>query len=80
MPFVVYHYGNNNDFKADDENYQQIEELTIEFYSDSKDFEGEKTIEGILKDNHIAYFKEEDYIDSEKMHMTTYTMEVLING
>ena len=37
-PFICFYYSNDDDFKADDSNYQKIEHLNIELYSDEKDF------------------------------------------
>ena len=44
------------------------------------DFSREAVIENILSSNEMVYTREETEIDTEKMHMTVYSMEVLING
>jgi hypothetical protein len=54
--------------------------LNIELYTREKDFENEATIEGVLADNDLTYYKEENYIDSEKMYQIAYEMEVIIHG
>lgn len=79
LPFIVYHFGSSNNFSADDTVYQPIELLTIELYTKRKDFAKEKLIERKLKDNHLVYRKDESKIDSERMYMVTYEMEVIIN-
>ncbi len=79
LPFVVYYYGGDNNFSADDMIYQGIQTLTIELYTEHKDFANEQVIENVLKANKMPYHKDETYISSEKMHMTYYTMEVMIN-
>ncbi|MBR1623319.1 MAG: hypothetical protein IJ675_05360 [Pseudobutyrivibrio sp.] len=79
LPFVVYRYGPSNNFSADDTVYQPIELLTIELYAKRKDFAKEKLIEKKLRDNNLVYQKDESKIDSEKMYMVTYEMEVIIN-
>lgn len=79
-PFICFFYGNSADMAADNENYQKIETLYIELYTDVKDFEKEAAVEAVLKTSGLAWNKEETYIDSEQMHETIYTMEVLING
>lgn len=79
-PFICWLVEGENDFKADDINYQQIRTLAIEFYTDSKDFAGEAAIEAKLTEFGFSYAKEETYIDSEHMHETIYTMEVVINA
>lgn len=79
-PFVVYFYTRTDDLYADESNYQRISVLNIELYTREKDFSTEATIEGILANNNLTYYKEENYIDSEKMWQIAYEMEVLING
>lgn len=79
-PFVVYFYSQTNDLYADETNYQRIVTLNIELYTAEKDFSMESTVEDILKNNNLTYYKEENYIDSEKIWQIAYEMEVLING
>lgn len=79
-PFVCYFYGSSDDVFADSENYAKIRVLNIELYTKDKEFELEDIVEGILRENHLSYYKEENYIDSEKMYQIAYEMEVLING
>lgn len=79
-PFICFYYESSDDVYADGTNYQRITELTIEFYSDVKDFYFEGLIEDALTAAGLTYRKDEQYIDSEKMHETVYEMEVLING
>lgn len=79
-PFVVFFYSDIDDVYADDANYQRIVTLNIELYTREKDFENEATIEGVLADNDLTYYKEENYIDSEKMYQIAYEMEVIIHG
>lgn len=79
-PFVVFFYSDTNDLYADEKNYQRIVTLNIELYTREKDFETEATVEGILGNNNLTYYKEENYIESEQMWQIAYEMEVLING
>lgn len=79
-PFICWYLEGIDDVYADNANYQRIVNLTIEFYSDEKDFTNEAAIESKLTLSGLTYTKTETYIDSEKMHQTVYEMEVLING
>lgn len=79
-PFICWMIDGIDDLYADNINYQNIARLVIEFYSDDKDFETELCIESHLKDFGMSYAKEETYLDSERMHETIYTMEVVINN
>lgn len=79
-PFICYYYTGDNDLKADDVNYQKIRQLTIELYCDNKNFTLESAVESALTSNGFVYSKYEEYIDDEKMYMTTYEMEVVITN
>lgn len=78
-PYVVWFLSRDDDFKADDENYCDIEQLNIELYTSFKDFDMEAQVEKVLKANGFTYNKESDFIKSENLYQTSYEMEVLIN-
>lgn len=77
-PFVCFFYSEDNDVKADNSNYQKIEHLIIELYTDNKDFSLEATVEGVLRTNEMVWTRSEEYIDSERMVMVVYEMDVVI--
>ena len=77
---MVFFYADTDDVFADDTNYQRITTLNIELYTSEKDFSTESTVEQILTNNNLTYYKEENYIDSEQMWQIAYEMEVIING
>ena len=79
-PFICWYCDGIDDVYGDNSNYQRIVQLIIEFYSDEKDFATESTIEAVLKQHGLSYGMTETYIDTERMHQTVYSMEVLING
>ena len=79
-PFVCFYYPGDDDLKADNSNYAKIRPLTIELYTDNKDFDLEATVEGVLAANGLPFSRDETYIDTEKMHLVTYQTEVVING
>lgn len=78
-PFLCFYFENSNDVYADDKNYKRITGLTIEFYSDTKDFYYEALIEDTLTANGLVYRKSEQFLDTEKMHETVYEMQVVIS-
>lgn len=78
-PFICYFYSGNVPEPADNVNVVDIEELNIELYTDHKNFVLEKQIEDVLTAHDLAFSREEEWIESEKMQMTIFTMEVLIN-
>lgn len=79
-PFICFFYVNSDDLYADDSNYQDIRRLNIELYTAFKDFETEKLVEDTLKENGFSYYREENFIETEKIWQIAYEMEVLING
>jgi hypothetical protein len=79
-PFICFYYDGDDDFKADNTNYQKIRPLTIELYTDNKDFVSEALVEATLNANGLVYSRSETYISTEKMYMVTYQTEVVING
>lgn len=79
-PFICFFYTNSDDLFADNSNYQDIRRLNIELYTSTKDFALEKTIEDTLKLNGFSYYREENFIETEKIWQIAYEMEVLISA
>ena len=79
-PFICFFYTNSDDLFADNSNYQDIRRLNIELYTSTKDFTLEKTIEDTLKLNGFSYYREENFIETEKIWQIAYEMEVLISA
>ena len=77
-PFLCFYFSNDNDFAADNTNYQKIEHLVIEVYTDNKDFDLETTVESTLNSNDLVYTKSESYIGSERMYVEIYEADVII--
>ena len=79
-PFITFYYQGDNDFIADNINYQAIRPMTLELYTDNKDFALEAAVESVLTANDLAFSRTEVFIDSEQMYMVTYYTEVIINA
>lgn len=77
-PFICFWFTGSNDLAADDTNYQRIRPLAIELYTDNKDVILENTVEAVLNQHGFVYARDEAYIDTERMNMVTYTIEVII--
>lgn len=77
--FMIFYYSQSSDVYADGINYQEKSKLTLEYYSPAKDFKSQKIIKDFLKNKSISYSFLDAYIDSEKIHLTTFYTEVLIN-
>lgn len=77
-PFVCFYFENSNDFSADNTNYQKIRPLSIELYTDNKDFSLEETIETALNSAGLVFSREETWLDTERMYMVTFMTEIVI--
>lgn len=79
-PFLCFYFPDSDDFKADNTIYQKVRPLTIELYTDDKDFALEAQIETALAAAGLVYSRSEVYVGSERMYQITYEMEVIINA
>ena len=77
-PFVCFFFSGDNDVKADDSNYQKVEHLIIEVYTDNKDFNLEATVESVLASYEMVWSRDEEWIESERMLEVIYEMDVVI--
>ena len=77
-PFICFFYGPSSDLAADNTNYVRIEQLIIELYTDTKDFDLESRLESVLNQNEYVFAKSETFLDGEHMHETIYTTNVYL--
>ena len=78
-PFICFYYDGADDLKADNTNYVKIRPLTIELYTDNKDFDLEDVVEAALNSSGLVYSKDDEtYIESERMYMVVYETEIII--
>lgn len=78
-PFICFFYPQDANFDADNMPYAPATVLTIELYTDAKDFTLESTLEGVLISHGLNFAKSETYLDTEKMQMEIYNTEILID-
>lgn len=78
LPFICFLYDESNDLAADNVNYSQIRQLSVELYTENKDFTLEKTVEDTLTENGLVYSRSETYLESERMFMVVYETEIVI--
>lgn len=80
-PFICFLFDDNSDdMMADNSNYQAIRPLSIELYTDEKDFSLENTIETALKNAGLSFVRTENWIASERMYQINYDTEVIISN
>lgn len=77
-PFICFFYSNSDDVYADNANFVGVAELHIEAYTRKKDFSVEKRVESVLMQHGLTWQRQEAQLDSEEMHLTIYTMEVML--
>lgn len=77
-PFICFYFEGSDDLAADDTNYQRIRPLTVELYTDNKDFSTEETVEAALNGAGLVYSRSETYIDSERLYEVAYTTDIII--
>lgn len=80
LPYVLFYYPQRTDVIADNKNYALKTALNVELCTEEKDFATEASVEAVFIANDIPFTKTETYIDSEKMYMILYEMEVFINA
>lgn len=79
-PFICFYFDESDDEPADNMNWAKIRTLYIELYTDEKNFELESTVEAALAANDQFFTRSETYLDSERMMMVSYEMQVVITG
>ena len=79
-PFICFYYPNSADLMADNINYAKINALTIELYTENKDFNLETHVEDVLTAHELPYTREETYIDTERMYLVIFYTEVFIDN
>ena len=74
LPWIVYRQTSANRFLADNRVYYNSPVFVIELYTEFKSPETEKTLESALASAELIWTKDEDYLDSERCYMITYTV------
>lgn len=76
LPFICYLDISTYNFFADNKVYTIIQEVDIELYTKTKDFDSESLVEGTLEANNLTWNKYEEYISDESMYEVVYTITV----
>ena len=77
LPYTIVVFTYNNDFIADNYNYQNIGNYQLEYYNSKKYSPDEEKIEGKLKELGLAYNKSEAYIESEGLRQIVYEFQII---
>uniref|UniRef100_UPI00359C298A hypothetical protein n=1 Tax=Lactococcus garvieae TaxID=1363 RepID=UPI00359C298A len=76
LPYILYYVDEEIGFKADNQIYSKSKAVTIELYSNLKNLREEEKLENILDDHKIVYDVYESYLNSEKMYLRAYEINI----
>ena len=74
LPWIVYRQTSANRFLADNRVFYSSPVFAIELYTEVKSPETEAALESALASAELIWTKEEEYLDSERCYMITYTV------
>lgn len=77
-PFICFLYTGTRNFAADDRVFQKIVQLSIELYTDEKDFALERAVEAALDAADLFWESDETFIESERMYEVIYSTEIAL--
>lgn len=76
LPFIVYEETGSNNVVADNVVYSKRKNINIELYTEFKSEETEAALEDMLQAVELVWTKDEDYLDSERCYMITYSLTI----
>lgn len=76
LPYILYFLEDTDPFVADNRVYSVMENYVVELYSKKKSLSKEDAIEALFDREKIIYEKHENYIDTEKMFLITYNIQL----
>ena len=76
LPYVIYLTPSQDNFGADNKVYHKVQNIYVELYSEKKDTTSEGVLEDIFDENDLFYEKSETHIESEKMYMVVYEIQI----
>lgn len=77
LPFICYLVDGTDNFGADNKVYKAIHQISIEFYSKTKDTTSEGLIEDKLDSLSLFWEKDEVYLNDEQCYEIIYSIEVI---
>ncbi|MBC2722031.1 hypothetical protein [Desulfosporosinus sp.] len=76
-PFITYQFTDDDDLRADNQNYVDIGNYNIELYTDKKDLAKETLVQDKLKELRLTYSKNEAKIESEDLYQVIYRIQLM---
>lgn len=75
-PFIAFVRNNNTNIQADNKVHATWHNYDIELYTDKKDTYLEKIVADMLDEKEIYYEVDETYVESEKLHMVIFSIQI----
>lgn len=76
LPYILFYRDQSDDFFADNQNYVSGNQVSLELYTKTKDFNQEEKIENLLKDLCIPYQIFEGNLETEGMYEVLYEFKI----
>lgn len=74
-PFICYLIGSSNNIKADNSNWVNVHQISLELYTDHKDADIEKKVTDALNAFGFIYESEETKLDKDRLYEVIYSFE-----
>lgn len=78
-PFIVFYLDSSNNFLADNLIFKEVEHLTIELYTRTKDYEAEKRVKDALNAAGLIWSRSEAMVEDEKLFECIFETEIIID-
>lgn len=75
-PFLAFVRENNENIPADDGVYASWHNYRVELYMDENNPDIEAVFENLFKENDIYYEVEETYVESERLHVVIFSIQI----
>lgn len=76
LPYLLFYRDESDDFMADNRNYWAVDQVSIELYTETKDFELETKLRELLESLEVPFKVFEGNLDSEQMYEVLF--EIII--
>jgi hypothetical protein len=78
-PFILYDL-EEDDFYADNKNYIHAAVLVVELYTRGREFPREIALEAVFREHGLAWGKDTDRMEKERLYVATYEIGVILSG
>lgn len=76
LPYITYLQTASDNMAADNRVYHKRRDVDVELYTERKDLNLENALEAALDSAGIVWAMDEDYLNSERCYMLTYSISI----